>query len=256
MARKGLEKMRRRRIQLSILLTKLGTIFFNKSMNKSMRELMSHSENKWKIDANSYLSCQRQMFRSGPWRVGYKRRCTFCWGAFDSLRENTIWLNENVIFKENYLRIRFCTIFSWKIQQDMKNLDRIQQKWENGSLGEQKWSKGYQKWAKGHQKWAKREPTGAKSEPKVSQREPKVSQWEPKVSQREPRVSQWEPKGSQKWAKGRPKCIKKSTFGEGREKHAKRVFASNSFWSILGAMFRQKTMNKSMRKSMPKMWGK
>ena len=36
------------------------------------------------------LSCQRQMFRSGPLRMGYKRRCTFCWGAFGTLRENTI----------------------------------------------------------------------------------------------------------------------------------------------------------------------
>ena len=36
------------------------------------------------------LSCQRQMFRSGPLRMGYKRGCTFCWGAFGTLRENTI----------------------------------------------------------------------------------------------------------------------------------------------------------------------
>ena len=78
--------------------------------------------------------------------------------------------------KRNYVRIRFGTIFSCKIQKDMKNEDRIQQKWENWSLGEEKRRKGHQKWAKGHQKWAKREPKGAKREPMGAKRVPKGSQ--------------------------------------------------------------------------------
>ena len=49
------------------------------------------------------LSCQRQMFRSGPLRIGYKRGCLFCWGAFGALRESAIWLPENVTFNEKYI---------------------------------------------------------------------------------------------------------------------------------------------------------
>ena len=106
--------------------------------------------------------------------------------------------------------------------------------------------------SKSEAKGTKSEPKGTKSEPKGSQREAKVSRREPKVSQREPKVSQREPKGSQKWAKGRPKCIKKSVFGKDREKGAKRLSASRWNGWLLGAIFHQKTMKKSMRKSMPK----
>ena len=106
--------------------------------------------------------------------------------------------------------------------------------------------------SKSEGKGTKSEPRDTKSEPKGSQREPKVSQREPKVSQREPKVSQREPKGSQKWAKGRPKCIKKSIFGKGREKGAKMVVPSYAFWLRFGAIFHQKSMKKTMRKSMPK----
>ena len=105
-----------------------------------------------------------------------------------------------------------------------------------------------QKWAQG----TKSEPKGTKSEPKVSQREPKVSQREPKGRQREPKGAKREPKGRQKWAKGRPKCIKKSTFGKGREKVAKKIAARTFRRTILGAIFHQKSMKKTMRKSIPK----
>ena len=106
--------------------------------------------------------------------------------------------------------------------------------------------------SKSEGKGTKSEPRDTKSEPKGSQREPKVSQREPKVSQREPKVSQREPKGSQKWAKGRPKCIKKSVFGKDRENDGKRVAAPRWNGWLLGAIFHQKSMKKTMRKSMPK----
>ena len=106
--------------------------------------------------------------------------------------------------------------------------------------------------SKSEGKGTKSEPRDTKSEPKGSQREPKVSQREPKVSQREPKVSQREPKGSQKWAKGRPKCIKKSVFGKDRGNDGKRVAGPGIRRTILGAIFHQKSMKKTMRKSMPK----
>ena len=102
----------------------------------------------------------------------------------------------------------------------------------------------------------KRVPKVSQREPKGARREPKGAKSEPKGSQRAPKGSHLEAKGCQKWAKGRPKCIEKSTFGEGREKYAKRVFAGDRFWFILGVIFHQKSMNKSMRKSMPKKGGK
>ena len=74
------------------------------------------------------LSCQRQMFRSGPLRIGYKRGCLFCWGAFGALRESAIWLPENVTFNEKYIIKRFSLTFSLKINKNMENEARIQQK--------------------------------------------------------------------------------------------------------------------------------
>ena len=109
--------------------------------------------------------------------------------------------------------------------------------------------------SKSEAKGTKSEPRDAKSEPKRNQREPKMSQREPKVSRRDPKGSQWEPKGSQKWAKGRPKCIKKSIFGKGREKGAPGAIRHSIPRTILGAIFHQKSMKKTMRKSMlKKVW--
>ena len=117
------------------------------------------------------------MFRSGPLRMGYKRGYTFCWGAFGTLRENTIWLIENVIFGENCSKIWFCMIFSRKIQKNIKKDARIQQKWENGPP-----------------RWAK-----------VNQRAPKVSQRKPSGSQNGVKWGQKGAKGCQKAAKVKPK---------------------------------------------------
>ena len=90
----------------------------------------------------------------------------------------------------------------------------------------------------GHQKWAQGSKNGARSEPKGAIRSPKGNQRAPE--------------GSQKWAKGRPKCIKKSVFGKDRENDGKRVAALGIRRTILGAFFHQKSMKKTMRKSMPK----
>ena len=49
------------------------------------------------------------------------------------------------------------------------------------------------------------------------------------------------PKMSQKVAKWRPKCIKKSMFGKGREKVTKRLSASTSKWTLLVTIFHQKS---------------
>ena len=88
--------------------------------------------------------------------------------------------------------------------------------------------------------------------PKVSQKGAKVSQKGAKGSQKGAKGSQKAAKGSQKGAKGRPKCIKKSTFGKGRENDGKREVTANIFWSHFGDIFHQKSMKKSMRKPMPK----
>ena len=61
--------------------------------------------------------------------------------------------------------------------------------------------------------------------PKGNNFEAKDTQKKPKECQKYPKGSQRTPIGSQKWAKGLPKCIKKSTFGKGREKVAKKVAA-------------------------------
>ena len=56
----------------------------------------------------------------------------------------------------------------------------------------------------------------------------------------------------QKGAKWRPKCIKKSMFGRGREKGPKKETVLLRNGVILGAVFHQKSMKKSIRESMPK----
>ena len=61
--------------------------------------------------------------------------------------------------------------------------------------------------SKSYQKGPKREPKGAKKEPKGNKKEPK-----------------W----SQNGAKERPKCIKKSSFGKGRENERQKAAA----WSV------------------------
>ena len=98
----------------------------------------------------------------------------------------------------------------------------------------------------------KREPKGRQLEPKGRPKEGKWSQREPRVSQRAPKTSQGEPKGSQRWAQGRPKCIKKSTFGKGRENDGNYGDRRHYGGITFGAIFHQKSMNKSMWKSMPK----
>ena len=107
-----------------------------------------------------------------------------------------------------------------------------------------KWRQETPKVRKSSARASKSEPKGTKSEPKGTKSEPKGSQSDPKGSQRAAKVSQREPKGSQKWAKGRPKCIKKSNFGKGREKGAKRLSASRWNGSFLGAIFHQKSIKK------------
>ena len=90
-------------------------------------------------------------------------------------------------------------------------------------------------------KGAKSEPKGAKGSPKGAQREPKGSQKGTKGSQK---GAQSEPKGDQNTFKNRPS-----------EKVAKRVLqggAASIIWSHFGDIFHQKSMNKSVRKSMPK----
>ena len=211
-------------------------------MRKSMPKKQGNSK---KNDAKTdlyliNLSCQRQMFRSGPLRMGYKRGCTFCWGAFGTLRENTIWLIENVIFGENCLKIWFCMIFSEKIWKNTKKEARIQQKWENGLPG-----------------WAK-----------VSQRAPKVSQKGAKGSQKGAKGSQKAAKGSQKGAKGEPTGDQNASKSRPSEKVAKKGAKKGAPGFIFGAILepfsvknrwknrcknRCRKSHENIRKSMPKL---
>ena len=98
--------------------------------------------------------------------------------------------------------------------------------------------------AKGAKKGAKMEPKVAK----VGSREPKGSQMAPKGSQREPKGCQKGAKGTPKGAKGsqngakeRPKCIKKSSFGKGRENERQKVRGRDTFGCHLATILDQKS---------------
>ena len=112
-------------------------------------------------------------------------------------------------------------------------------KYETWSQDTPKVRKSSARVSKSEAKGTKSEPKGTKSEPKGSQSEPKGRQKEPKGSQREPKGGQGVPKGSQRWANGRPKCIKKSTVGKGREKGAKKDPPIYPVLILLGAFWEQ-----------------
>ena len=63
---------------------------------------------------------------------------------------------------------------------------------------------------------------------------------EPKGAIRSPKGNQRAPKGSQKWANRRPKCIKRSTFGKGREKGGRA-------WGIPAPLFRRFLFKKALK---------
>ena len=127
----------------------------------------------------------------------------------------------------------------------MKNDARGHTQRENRAPGSPKVNLRCQECAKGRQKWIKTEPKGTQSEPRDTKKKPKGCQKCANGRQRAP-------KGSLKWAKGRPKCIQKSIFGKGYENGSKKIAGPGIRRTILGAIFHQKTMKKSMRKSMPK----
>ena len=98
------------------------------------------------------------------------------------------------------------------------------------------------------------EPNGTKSEPKGNNIEPKGCQREPKVSQRDPKVSQREPK-----VKSEPISDQNALKNRSSENPLRRSRKLNldkgvcmDFGVILGAIFHEKSMNKSVRKLMPK----
>ena len=130
----------------------------------------------------------------------------------------------------------------------LPNLYKDEPKWGEEAAKVRKWTfKG----SKSESTGAKSEPIGAKRSPQGCQRELKGSNKGTKGRQREPKGG----KGDQKRAQSEPKGdqnIPKSIFGKGREKGAKMVVSSYAFWLRFGIIFHQKTMKKSMQKSMPK----
>ena len=108
---------------------------------------------------------------------------------------------------------------------------------------------------KNMKKWpgdSKSEPKGEQNEPKVSQRESKVSQRAPKECQREPKGSQGERKGSSKVSQRATKIHSKIDLRKRLRKGYSKGGAVSIIWSHFGDIFHQKSMNKSVRKSMPK----
>ena len=106
--------------------------------------------------------------------------------AYAILWDIAIWLTNNLIFSDNFQKIRFYIRLSSKIPKNMKKDARRPQKWENRAPGcpkvsprapkvSQRVPKVSQKGAKGSQKWTKGEPRGGKSEPKVSQIQHKIN---------------------------------------------------------------------------------
>ena len=90
-------------------------------------------------------------------------------------------------------------------------------------------------------KWAKSEPKGIKSESKGTNGVPKGAKREPRGAKREP--------------KGKPKGDQNTFKNRSSEKVAKKVFQGGGvsiIWSNFGDIFHQKSVNKSVRKSMPK----
>ena len=75
----------------------------------------------------------------------------------------------------------------------------------------------------------------------MNKSEPKVVKREPIGSQREPKRSPKGAKGSQNGAKERPKCIKKSSFGKGRENERQGGARVSTGVSILATIFDQKS---------------
>ena len=137
------------------------------------------------------LSCLRQMFRSRPWKTGYKGWFILPVGlraAFFGIARfgwPTTWFLVTIFkkydfiqdFHRNYMPI-------WKKRPGDTENEKIDRQ------GEQKWPQGHQKWAKGHQKWAKRKPKGTKRQPRGAKREPKVSQGATKMRQRTTKMYQ------------------------------------------------------------------
>ena len=185
------------------------------------------------------------MFRSGPLKGGLQEKMYFLLGCVRCASGKYDLIDRECDFQRKWFKNQILhDIF-------MENSKRYE-KWGQDTAKVRKWIPGWAKVKERAPKVSQGTPKVSQKGAKGSQREPKVSQREPKVSQREPKVSQKDAKGSQKWAKGRPKCIKKSVFGKDRENDGKRVAALGIRRTILGATYHQKSMKKTMRKSMPK----
>ena len=99
---------------------------------------------------------------------------------------------------------------------------------------------------------SKRELKGEQNEPKVNQRESKVSQRAPKECQREPKGSQGERKGSPKVSQRATKIHPKIDVRKRLRKRCSKQGPVFIIWSHFGDIFHEKSMHKSVRKSMPK----
>ena len=181
------------------------------------------------------------MFRSGPLKGGLQEKMYYLLGCVRCASGKYDLIDRECDFQRKWFKNQILhDIF-------MENSKRYE-KWRQDTAKVRKLIPG---WAKVKE----RAPKLSRGTPRVSQKGAKGSQREPKVSQREPKVSQREPKGSQKWAMERPKCIKKSIFGKGREKYGffmipgiLRVLQDHPFWES----FSWKIYEKTIRKSMPK----
>ena len=101
----------------------------------------------------------------------------------------------------------------------------------------------------GYSKSEKMDPWVSKSEGKGTESEPINTKSEPKGSQRKPKGSQREPKG----AKREPNADQNQHKIKIKDKVAKRSLKwSHAFWVAFGTIVHQKSMKKTMRKSMPK----
>ena len=94
-------------------------------------------------------------------------------------------------------------------------------------------------------------PKGSKMEQKGPKVGPKGSKMKPKGPNMEPKERQKEPKGDQRGVKREAKIDQNASKGRYPEK-GRKLDPGTKFWTILGVIFDQKRVQKSMRKSMPK----
>jgi hypothetical protein len=131
---------------------------------------------------------------------------TFCWGAFGTLRDNTIWLISSWVLNETYLKTMLFHLIFNEIRRNGTKM----------TPGDAESEKMAPRVSIKEPEGAKRVPIGAKSEPTGSQQSPKGASWSQKGIKSEPKGDQNAStnRSSEKVVKMDPKwCVPLMLFG-------------------------------------------